>query len=89
MPNVAHLDPQRGGCCTVMPYSIGDLLELPLTTIQDYPLFHNLGRYDLALWNQQIELILKNHGLISFIIHPDYTLAQRAQAPVRGRAWPR
>ena len=79
MPNVAHLDPQRGGCCTVMPYSIGDLLELPLTTIQDYPLFHNLGRYDMALWNQQIELILKKHGLISFIIHPDYTESQRAQ----------
>ena len=23
VPNVAHLDPQRGGCCTVMPYFIG------------------------------------------------------------------
>jgi hypothetical protein len=30
VPNVAHLDPQRGGCCTVMPYFIGDQLELPL-----------------------------------------------------------
>ena len=32
VPNVAHLEPQRGGCCTVMPYFIGDILELPLTT---------------------------------------------------------
>ena len=39
VPNVAHLEPQRGGCCTVMPYFVGDLLELPLTTIQDYSLF--------------------------------------------------
>jgi hypothetical protein len=62
-----------------MPYPIGDILELPLTTTQDYPLFHNLGRYDMALWNQQIELILKKHGLISFIIHPDYTVPPRAQ----------
>lgn len=27
VPNVAHLNPQRGGCCTVMPYFIGDTLE--------------------------------------------------------------
>ncbi|MFL4245770.1 hypothetical protein, partial [Escherichia coli] len=40
VPNVAHLEPQRGGCCTVMPYFIGKILELPLTTIQDYSLFH-------------------------------------------------
>jgi hypothetical protein len=20
IPNVAHLDPQRGGCCTIMPF---------------------------------------------------------------------
>ena len=24
IPNVAHLDPQRGGCCTIMPYFIGN-----------------------------------------------------------------
>src|SRR5579863_10715728 len=27
VPNVAHLDPQHGGCCTVMPYFVGDILE--------------------------------------------------------------
>jgi hypothetical protein len=25
VPNVAHLEPQRGGCCTVMPYFVGDI----------------------------------------------------------------
>ena len=35
VPNVAHLEPQRGGCCTVMPYFVGDILELPVTTTQD------------------------------------------------------
>ena len=39
VPNVAHLEPQRGGCCTVTPYFIGKIVELPLTTIQDYSLF--------------------------------------------------
>jgi len=28
-PNTAHLDPQRGGCATIMPYFLGDLLETP------------------------------------------------------------
>jgi hypothetical protein len=50
VPSVAHLDPQRGGCCTVMPYFIGDLVELPLTTTQDYSLFHILGDHSLDLW---------------------------------------
>ncbi len=30
VPNAAHLEPQRGGCCTVMPYFVGNILELPL-----------------------------------------------------------
>lgn len=72
VPNVAHLDPQRGGCCTVMPYFIGNLLELPVTTIQDYSLFHILKDYNIDLWKTQIELIMEKHGLISFIVHPDY-----------------
>ncbi len=42
VPNVAHLEPQRGGCCTVFPYFIGNILELPLTTSQDYTLFHRI-----------------------------------------------
>jgi peptidoglycan/xylan/chitin deacetylase (PgdA/CDA1 family) len=78
MPNVGHLDPQRGGCCTVMPYFIGDLVELPLTTIQDYSLFHILGQYSLDLWKQQIALITERNGLVSFIIHPDYMIEPKA-----------
>ncbi|MBU0740743.1 hypothetical protein KKG45_06695 [bacterium] len=79
VPNVGHLDPQRGGCCTVMPYFIGDTLELPLTTIQDYPLYNNLGRYDMDLWREQTDIVVGRHGLLSFIIHPDYTIERRAQ----------
>jgi len=72
VPNVAHLDPQRGGCCTVMPYFIGDIVELPLTTTQDYSLFHILQQRSLDLWKKQIAMIQERYGLISFIIHPDY-----------------
>ncbi len=72
VPNVAHLEPQRGGCCTVMPYFVGDILELPLTTLQDYSLFHILDDYSLTLWQQQIASIREQHGLITFLAHPDY-----------------
>jgi hypothetical protein len=74
IPTVAHLDPQRGGCCTVMPYFIGNKVELPVTTTQDYTLFHLLGERSIDLWKSQIDLILRKNGLLSFIIHPDYVI---------------
>jgi hypothetical protein len=74
VPNVAHLDPQHGGCCTVMPYFIGHVLELPVTTIQDYMLFHLLNERSIELWKTQVELILNKNGLASFIVHPDYVM---------------
>ena len=72
IPNTARLDPQRGGCCTVMPYSIGKILELPVTTTQDYMLCELLEEGSIDLWKEQVRLILDRNGLISFIIHPDY-----------------
>jgi hypothetical protein len=83
VPNVAHLEPQRGGCCTTMPYFIGNILELPLTATQDYSLFHIIGDYSINLWKQQVEMILKRNGLISFIVHPDYIIAKREQRVYR------
>jgi len=80
MPNVAPMDPQRGGCCTTLPYFIGDLLELPVTTVQDYTLFHVLNQYSIDLWEEQMRLIQAQNGLISFIVHPDYVIEQRARA---------
>jgi hypothetical protein len=78
VPNVAHLEPQRGGCCTVMPYFVGKILELPLTTIQDYSIFHILDDYSISLWKQQIDTIRAHNGLITFLTHPDYLTAPAA-----------
>ena len=83
IPNVAHLDPQRGGGCTVMPYFIGKIVELPLTCTQDYTLFKILDDYSIDLWKRQIAVVRANHGLISFIVHPDYPIERRAQATYR------
>jgi hypothetical protein len=80
VPNVAHLEPQRGGCCTVMPYFVGRILEIPLTTSQDYSVFQILNDYSIDLWKEQVDLILQRNGLISFISHPDYLIEMRARA---------
>ena len=47
-------------------------MELPVTTTQDYTLFHILNDYSINLWKRQIDLIIEKQGLISFIVHPDY-----------------
>jgi hypothetical protein len=74
VPNVAHLEPQRGGCCTIMPFFIGNLVELPLTTTQDYTLFHILGERSINVWEKEIDTVQHNHGLISILAHPDYLI---------------
>jgi len=77
VPNVAHLEPMRGGCCTVMPYFIGKIVELPLTAAQDYSLFHILHDYSLDLWKTQLALLRGRNGLMTFITHPDYLIDRR------------
>jgi peptidoglycan/xylan/chitin deacetylase (PgdA/CDA1 family) len=84
VPNVARLEPQHGGCCTVMPYFLpGNMLELPLTTTQDYTIFNVLNDYSTTLWKQQIDVIVRSHGLVSLIVHPDYVFSHRAQEVYR------
>jgi hypothetical protein len=83
VPNVAHLDPQSGGCCTMFPYFIGKTLEIPVTTTQDYSLFHIIGEYTLDLWKEQAGLILAKHGLMNFIVHPDYIVDEKPRQTYR------
>ncbi len=78
-PNAAHLEPQRGGCCTIMPYFAGGLVELPLTATQDYSLFHILGQYSIDLWKEELDSIAASNGLACFIVHPDYVIESRAR----------
>ena len=83
VPNAGHLEAQGGGCCTIRPYFINQMVELPVTTTQDYSLFHILGDYSIELWKQEIESIMERHGMISFIIHPDYLRDKKAQETYR------
>jgi hypothetical protein len=83
VPSVAHLDPQKGGCCSVTPFFIGKILELPLTTTQDYSLFHVMQDYSIDLWIQQLDAITSCHGLASFNSHPECLVTPRAERTYR------
>jgi hypothetical protein len=79
VPCVGHLEAQRGGCCSVMPFFVGKLLEIPATATQDYSLIHILRHRSIALWKRQLAVILEKHGLASFIVHPDYVMEESAR----------
>jgi peptidoglycan/xylan/chitin deacetylase (PgdA/CDA1 family) len=79
LTNVAHLEPKRGGCCTVFPFFLGKILELPLTTSQDYSIFHILNDYSIDLWTKQLDLIRKRNGLMTFLTHPDYLISRQTR----------
>ncbi len=79
LPNGAHFHPQAGGCCTVRPYFLGDMVEIPGTAAQDYILFQILGDYSTRVWEEQLEATAAAHGVMCFSVHPDYIIPQRAR----------
>src|SRR5262249_12711560 len=80
VPNVAHLDPQRGGCCTIIPYCVGTRLEFVLTHRHECPLCDFVGVCWIRLGRQQSDVIRAANGFISFIPHPDCSLETRARS---------
>ena len=71
VPNSDPYEPQPGGCCSVWPYFMGDLVELPYTLPQDHTLFTLLGHRTPGLWVEQAARIERLHGLIQCVSHPD------------------
>jgi peptidoglycan/xylan/chitin deacetylase (PgdA/CDA1 family) len=71
IPHSDPFEPQPGGCCSLWPFFIGDVVELPYTLPQDYTLFTLLSHRSPALWLEQTERIVREAGLIHAISHPD------------------
>jgi peptidoglycan/xylan/chitin deacetylase (PgdA/CDA1 family) len=71
-PDTDPFEPQPGGCCSIFPFFLGDLVELPLTLVQDHTLFEILRADSIALWTDKSDWIIANHGLITLNTHPDY-----------------
>jgi peptidoglycan/xylan/chitin deacetylase (PgdA/CDA1 family) len=73
-PDTHPFDAQPGGCCSILPYFLGDTVELPITLPQDHTLFELLGERDIALWRQKVEYLAASGGLVTVLVHPDYAL---------------
>ncbi|HEV7771220.1 MAG TPA: glycosyltransferase [Solirubrobacterales bacterium] len=71
-PDTDPFEPQAGGCCSIFPYFLGDLVELPITLVQDHTLWEILRRDTIDLWTRKSDWIVANGGLVNLITHPDY-----------------
>ena len=71
-PDTDPFEPQSGGCCSIFPFFLGDVVELPVTLVQDHTLWEILRRDDISLWREKTEWIAGRHGLVNVIVHPDY-----------------
>jgi peptidoglycan/xylan/chitin deacetylase (PgdA/CDA1 family) len=75
-PDSDPFEPQSGGCCSILPFFLGDLVELPITLVQDHTLFEILRERDISLWREKAAWIARHGGLITVLVHPDYMLTE-------------
>ena len=66
-------EPQPGGTCSLFPFFLGDLVELPYTLPQDHTLINLVHRDPLALWSTKAQWIESIGGMILTLTHPDYS----------------
>ena len=76
-PDTDPYEPQAGGCCSWLPFTNGDLVELPITLPQDYTLFTILRVEDERPWLDKATFLRDRGGMALMITHPDYMLEQR------------
>ena len=76
-PDTDPFEPQPGGCCSIWPFFLDDLVELPITMVQDHTLFEILRETSIQRWVQKSGWLAANHGLVNVLVHPDYLLSDR------------
>lgn len=81
-PDTDPFEPQAGGCCSILPYFLDGLVELPITLVQDHTLWEILRQDTIEIWTQKSDWVAANGGLINLITHPDYL-----DTPVRLRMY--
>ena len=74
-PDTDPFEPQAGGCCSIFPYTIGEMVELPMTLVQDHTLREILGDESISCWTHKGDWVIRNHGLVHLLVHPDYLLS--------------
>jgi peptidoglycan/xylan/chitin deacetylase (PgdA/CDA1 family) len=71
VPHSDPYEPQPGGCCSIWPFTLGRIVELPYTLPQDHALFTLLGERSVDRWLDQALAIERRFGLIQCLSHPD------------------
>ncbi len=71
-PDTDPFEPQPGGCCSILPFFLGETVELPITLVQDHTLWEILREETIELWAHKSDWIVANGGLVNPIVHPDY-----------------
>jgi hypothetical protein len=71
IPHSDPYEPQPGGCCSLWPFFVGDVVELPYTLPQDHTLLTLLGHRTPDLWISAANEIEQRFGLIHCVSHPD------------------
>lgn len=74
-PDTDPFEPHAGGCCSIFPFFIDDLVELPITLVQDHTVWEILRRDPIELWAPKTVWIARHHGLVNIIVHPDYVVS--------------
>jgi peptidoglycan/xylan/chitin deacetylase (PgdA/CDA1 family) len=73
-PDSDPFEPRAGGCCSIFPFMFGDVVELPITLLQDHTLMQILKHNTVDRWQEKADWIIDQHGLINLITHPDYLI---------------
>jgi hypothetical protein len=76
-PDTDPFEPQSGGCCSIRPFFIGGLVELPITLVQDHTLWEILREPTDELWTRKTDWLMANAGLVNMIVHPDYVVDEK------------
>lgn len=71
-PDTDPFEPQPGGCCSILPFFLRDLVELPITLLQDHTLFEILEQQTADIWISKADWLMENRGLVNVLVHPDY-----------------
>jgi glycosyltransferase involved in cell wall biosynthesis/peptidoglycan/xylan/chitin deacetylase (PgdA/CDA1 family) len=71
VPHSDPYEPRPGGSCTLWPYLLGEVVELPYTLPQDHTLFTLLRKRSVEPWLELLAQIEQRAGLIQCVSHPD------------------
>lgn len=71
IPHSDPYEPQPGGCCTLWPFFVGDVVEVPYTLPQDHTLLTLLRHRTPDLWLDAASRIEERFGLVHCVSHPD------------------